>query len=276
MKKLVSYRQLFSMFILLGMANIGFSQTVFQPKQLDNRLRGFIYDNETIYEIRPHLNGFALGYKKGKIVSYDKTVYRNYEIGFTKHPDERRQNKNTTISGFRISSPFVYGKRNEMFNLRGSTGVKKYLSEKTKQKGVAMGYIYEGGVALSLLKPYELKVVRIGDDNLTRTQEVVRFNNDTREDYLNFDRIYGGNGIFKGWDGLRPTVGLHAKIGMHWAVGAYERQAKAIEAGIMVDIYPGKVPIMVESENVKNQFLFIKLYASGQIGSRKLRSEMLK
>ncbi len=260
-----------SIVLMLALPSMG--QTVFQPKQVDLTRKGIIFDRETIIEIRPHLHGFAVAYKKGKIRTFDRTTYQSFELGYMKHPDERRQNKNTSISGERISSPFVFGKQNQLITLRASMGVKKYLSEKTLRKGVAMGFIYEGGATLGLIKPYYLKVIRLDDDNLSRVLETVSYDKDDPTDFLDFANIYGGTNMLKGFESITPTVGLHGKIGMHWALGAFERRAKAIEAGLQIDIFPGKVPLMIENDNIRNSFIFLKVYASLQLGSRKLRHE---
>ena len=66
-----------------------------------------------------------------------------------------------------------------------------------------------------------------------------------------------------------PKVGLHGKLGMHWALGAFESSVKAAETGVMFDIFPGKVPLLIEHGDIKNNFYYFKFYLSLQLGSRK-------
>ncbi len=245
-------------------------QTVFQPKPIDYNLKGVLYDFETLFGGRIHTQGFALSYQKGKLRSYYRTTYQNFEIGYIKDPRERRTNRNLSVSGERISSPFIYGKQNQFFTLRYSYGEKHYLSEKTKRKGLAVGVIYEGGITLGLLKPYTLKVIRTDNDDPTRRFiETVQYSDEAREDFLNERFIYGGAGFFKGWDSITPAIGLHGKIGMHWALGAFEEKAKAFETGIMFDIFPRKIPLLIEQDDIKNSFYYFKLYLSFKFGHRK-------
>lgn len=254
--------------MLLGSGVV--AQTVFQPKPIDYNLKGVVYDFETIYEGRVHTQGFALSYRKGKLKSYYKTTYQTFELGYIKDARERRTNRNLSISGERISSPFVYGKANQFFTLRYAYGEKRYLSEKTKRKGLAVGLIYEGGVTLGLLKPYSLKIIRTDDEDPTmRFLETVQYDEEFRDDFLNERFIYGGAGFFKGWNSLTPTIGLHGKIGMHWAMGAFESKARAVETGIMFDIFPRKIPLLIEQDDITNSYYFFKLYLSFQFGIRK-------
>jgi len=56
---------------------------------------------------------------------------------------------------------------------------------------------------------------------------------------------------------------------MQWALGAFDKKAKAFETGVMLDVFPRKVPLMIEREGVGNSFYFAKLYISFQFGQRK-------
>lgn len=262
-----------SIFFLLSFLFLSFAikgQTVFQPKPIDYSLKGVVFATESVYEARIHMNGFAVSYRKGRLRSYYRTTYQGFEIGYIKDGREDRQNKNISITGERLSSSFIYGKRSQFFAFRYFLGEKRYLSEKTRRKGVAVGFIYEGGVSLGLIKPYYLKVIRTESDRVTRALETIKYSDETREDFLNHDDIYGGVGFFKGFNEVTPTVGAHGKIGMHLAIGAFEKNVKAVEVGLMLDIYPRKIPLLIERADISNDFFFPKLYMSFQFGRRAL------
>ena len=252
----------------------GNAQTVFQPKPVDYNLKGVLYDFESLYEFRIHTQGFAVGYKKGRVRSYYRTTYQNFEFGYVKDGRERRANRNLSISGNRISAPFIYGKANQFFTFRYSYGEKKFLSEKTRRKGLAVGIIYEGGATIGLSKPYTLQLIRSeSDDPTTRFLEKVSYTDEVADEFLNDRILYGGTNFFQGWTKVSPTVGLHGKVGMQWAFGAFEQQAKAVETGIMVDIFPQNVPLLIERDDIKNSFYYIKLYVAFQFGDRKRLGE---
>ena len=260
--------------VMLSGLSAATGQTVFQPKPIDYNLKGVVYDFETVFEGRLHAQGFTLGIKKGKLKSYYRTTYKNFEIGYIKDPRERRLNRNNSITGERISSAFVFGKAHEFFTLRYSYGEKRYLSEKTKRRGLAMGLIYEGGVTLGLLKPYAVNVIRLDpDDPSDQSLEVITYSEEVEEDFLNDRFLYGGASFFDGLSSTTPTIGLHGKVGMHWALGAFDQKVKAFETGIMFDVFPRKIPILIEQEDLNNNFFFFKIYLAFQFGTRERLGE---
>ena len=66
-------------------------QTIVQPKQLDYSSAGILYNKEKSIEFRPHTNGAAVGVHFGKIKTYYKTKYYQFDFGFLRHPKEFRQ-----------------------------------------------------------------------------------------------------------------------------------------------------------------------------------------
>ena len=255
-------------FILFGHAE-AFSQIIFQPKPVEYNFKGVIYQTEKVFGARLTTSGIVLSYKTGTLKSYYNTSYYNFELGYTKDPRERRQNKNFSFPGEGLSPSFIYGKRNQLINLRLSAGGKRYLSEKTRRKGVAVGFIYEGGASIGLLKPIVLQVIQNNIETLEPELADITYSDETAEQFLAYDAIYGAKGFFQGLGGTSITVGAHGKLAGHFALGAFEEKVRALEAGLMVDIFPGKVPILAEREGVKNRFIFLNLYLSLQFGKRK-------
>lgn len=256
--------------ILLLISYTLIGQTVFQPKPVEYNLKGIVYSTESSVEMRPHFQGFSLAFKKGKINNYYQTSYRSFEIGYMRDGREKRQTLLRERIGLDLREPFIYGKRSQFFNLRMTYGQKTFLSEKTKRKGVAMALIYEGGASLGLIKPYYLKVIRRDNSGEEPTIETIRYSEESEAEFLDFDNIYGGTNFWKGFTALTPTIGLHGKVGMHWSLGAFEDKVRALEVGLMMDVYPRKIPLMVERDDVTNSFFLAKLYASFQFGKRKL------
>ena len=245
------------------------AQVIFQPKPVEYNFKGVVYKTERIFDMRVTTSGVIIGYKVGKLKSYYNTSYYNFEFGYMKDSRERRQNKSLSFPGSGLSSSFIYGKRNQFLNLRLSAGGKKYLSEKTRRKGVAVGFIYEGGATIGLLKPMYIQIIQNNTETLEPELIDIAYSEDNAEQFLGYDDIYGGLGFFKGIEETDITVGAHGKLAAHFALGAFEKRVKALEAGLMVDIFPGKVPILAERAEVENRFLFLNLYLSIQFGKRK-------
>ncbi|MBP6826008.1 MAG: hypothetical protein KA165_05515, partial [Saprospiraceae bacterium] len=124
---------------------------------------GILYNRETSFNFKLTTNrGFAPGMEFGRLRTYYKTTYYHISLGELKHPKEKRQSADPSVS--RSFRPYVFGKQNNLFVLRGGWGVKRYYSEKAKQKGVQMGVSFAFGPALGLLKPYYLALRRVGNN----------------------------------------------------------------------------------------------------------------
>ncbi|MEE9371642.1 MAG: hypothetical protein V3V00_01165 [Saprospiraceae bacterium] len=244
-------------------------QIIFQPKPVEYNFKGVVYKTEKIFGGKITTSGLAISYKTGKLKSYYNTSYYNFELGYIKDSRERKQNKNISFPSVGLSPSFIYGKRNHFINLRLSAGGKKFLSEKTKRRGIAVGFIYEGGASIGLLKPVTLQVIKNNLETFEPELVEISYSDDNAEQFLAYDDIYGSLGFFNGFTSTSITVGAHGKIAGHFALGAFEEKVRALEIGLMVDIFPGKVPILAEREGVKNKFIFLNLYLSLQFGRRK-------
>ena len=144
----ISFSLLFVMFCLLETS----AQKSFQPKQVEFEWKGIIYRNESTLKGTLHTNGYSIAYNKGKIKSYYKTNYYHIELGHISDAREQKQNKNIPYQFSKISRSFKFGKQNSLYMIRAGKGTKTLLTDKTKRKGVAIGYNYEAGPAIAILK----------------------------------------------------------------------------------------------------------------------------
>ena len=246
------------------------SQNTFQPKSVNLEYKGIIYRTERSLDLRLHTNGAAIAYNTGRIDAFNKTSYYHIELGYIKDFRERKQSRNFNNNGLISTRSFILGKRNNLLILRAGRGWKRYLSEKARRKGIAVGYSYEVGPSLAFLKPYYLNIATqtFVDGELVNTIEEIKFSEENRDVFLDRNRIQGASGYWKGFDEISVVPGIQAKGGLLFSLGAYDKMVKAVEVGAMIDLYIKKVPIMVESETVSNKPFFINLYLSLQLGSR--------
>ncbi len=236
---------------------------------------GIVYNSELSFDFKIlTLRSFAFGVNVGKIKAYNRSRFYNIEFGNLRHSQEVRQNFDFQIlSNNRISRAFVYGKQNAAYVLRVGFGEKRYFSEKAKNKGLAVGISYAIGPNLTFLKPYYLELRRFNDGQSILKDE--KYSLDNEEYFLDTNRsqtIIGGSTFAKGLNELSVMPGLSAKAAIHFDWGAFDEYVKALEAGIMADVYLKDVPIMIESEAVpylNNSPVFINLYINLQLGKRK-------
>lgn len=245
-------------------------QKTFQPKATQIDWKGIVYRNEVAYEGRIHTNGALFGVNIGKIKTYYKTNYYHLSIGYLKDPREKRQNRNLSFSFPNRSRSFTFGKQNSVINLRGGIGKKRFISEKAKRKGIAIGYDYNIGPSLALLKPYQLELiydVENGEPN-EREIRVESYSEENVEKYLSYNDIFGGAGYWRGFDQISVVPGIQAKLGLFFSMGAFDKTVKSLEVGVMGDIYIKKLAIMVETETVSNKPYFFNFYVKFLFGTR--------
>lgn len=242
------------------------AQGTFQPKQLDQALKGIVYDQELAINLRLQTNGFAFGVDIGKIKTYYQTSFLHIELGELKNAKETRQSPDYPSSpNGKVSRAFKFGKQNNLYALRVGYGMKRYYSEKAKRKGVAVGLSYEAGATLGILKPYYLEIF---SPEAGGSPVSTRYSEDNEERFTDIFAIYGSSGWAKGLDELSVLPGVHGKLAVHFDWGAFDQYVKAFEAGVMVDVFAKKAPIMIETEDNKNRAYFINLFLNIQFGKR--------
>jgi hypothetical protein len=148
--------------------------------------------------------------------------------------------------------------------LRFSYGIKRSIAEKADQNGVRLSFIAFGGVSLAILKPYYLELEN--DINSTPVDLPQRYSPSTAARFLSLDSIAGAAPSHYGLSQLQPVVGIHGKVGLDFDFGKKDAFVKALEAGVMLDVYYEKLPIWVNADN--NQFYQAALFISFQLGKR--------
>jgi hypothetical protein len=263
-------KHIFFFFLFLGFIFQGIAQKSFQPKQVDFEWKGIVYRNETTANATFHTNGFSLAYNKGKIKSYYKTNYYHFELGYMNDPREQKQNKNIPLSFSKISKSFKFGKQNSLYVLRAGKGTKKLLTDKAKRKGVAIGYNYEAGPAIAILKPYHLELIYNFEQNGKFFNELrdEKYSEANADKFLDYNSIFGGGSSSKGWTSVSIVPGVQGKLALFFSLGAFEEYAKSLEVGLMGDFYIRKIPLMVETETISSKPYFLNFYVTLEFGKR--------
>ncbi|TXF91615.1 hypothetical protein FUA23_00070 [Neolewinella aurantiaca] len=233
--------------------------------------KGLVYDNELTFNMSlASPRNFLIGMRSGKLVTFDEMKFWSLSFGDLRHSRERRENPDRiNLLTNRVSRAYVFGKQNQLYALRVGFGKRKYLSEKARQRGVAVGYSYEFGPTIGFLKPYYLEV-DAGEPNSNRIVDI-KYTGDNASDFLNQDRIFGASAWTQGIDEISIRPGIHAKVAAHFGFGAYDEMAKSLEAGISADYLLGDTDIMIESDltpGVSNSPLHVSLFINVQLGKR--------
>ncbi len=229
------------------------------------KTKGLIYTQEKTVNLSFNTSGFSFGYAKGKLKNYKVTPFWQFEFGRLKHPKSYKQVAD--ITGNRNSKPYTYGKKNVFMTLRAMRGHKHYFSEKAKTKGVAVGMQYMAGLSLGLVKPYYLNIQRGVNpvDPTVGNITAEKYSEDNRAFFMDYHSIAGAASFFKGIKETKLLPGVHGRLGVLVDWGAFDETSKSVDAGVMIDVFPKAVPIMIDA---KNYPFFLGLYLNFQFGKR--------
>ena len=209
-----------------------------------------------------HTRGFQLTAGYSIIDRSRRTKSFFVEFGEIRHPKENRQSYEVlSLPGSPVA--FVYGKRNNLYNLRIGYGEKFYLSDKNTRL-VSLGFTYAAGVSLGLVRPYYLDLIY--RDNLGRPEIIAeRYSEANQIKFLNPQEVRGPSGAAYGWDELDIVPGLFIKAGLLIDWGAHDSVVKSLEVGLAADLYSRDIPMMIFEENTP---IFVNLYLTAHIGHR--------
>lgn len=218
--------------------------------------------------LRLNSDGWTVVVESGKVKSEDSrrmdmfhdVRILQFEFSVRKHPKELR------IYGFDpakdqfTDKQYIFGKVNNFFALKFNYGYRKMIGGKPFANTVSVHWIYAGGLALGLLKPYYVQA------SGPMGQADYKFSKETESVFLNQSMILGSSGFGKGIGEIKLKPGIHLKTGLHFDFAKDKFAVAAIECGASAEIYASKMEIMA---NLDAKPYFFNLYAGIQLGKRR-------
>jgi hypothetical protein len=217
-----------------------------------------VYRKQTIFGLQGRSNGYGAFLELGKMKTTRKTAI--YRIDFTEIKHQKEE-KLSGGGGLVFGNPFIYGKVNSFYQLTLGFGQQIILGQKGNKNGVAVSAIFNGGLALGLLRPYYIEV----QDPTTGDNTVIKYTTANSTLFLG-PTIIGGGGFGKGWNEVKMKPGGFLKTAMRFDYGRFNEVVSGIEAGLSVEFYGSKIPIMITQK--ENQ-LFFQGYIAILFGRRK-------
>lgn len=232
-------------------------------ERMNNLLRmeeegDLIFNKHNIFGIRLATDGYGINFEKGKFKTPSRTLLFQFELN-EKH-DPKEHHISATSDGINFSSVVPY-KLNNLYTFKLAIGQEHLLGGKGNKNGVAVTYLYTGGVSIGMLKPYFLDIQNQITGATTRKTYAEMQTDTTQGDY-----ITGASGFLVGWDHLTIKPGLNAKQAMRFDYGRLNQTITAIECGLTEEYYFSKIPLVYM---VKQHTLFFNAYVQIMFGSRK-------
>lgn len=211
-----------------------------------------MYRNESTFGIYVHSNGgIGLAYRRGKHVTGKRKRMFEFEAQNFKHPKEVK----SINSYYENSKGFIYGKLNSVLIFRPGAGYQNVLYQKSDKKSVEIRFSYFIGATLSFAKPVYLEIIRETPVNGSSAQTVSteRYNPDIHDPH----NIFGKASFFKGIDKTVIYPAAYGKLALSFEYADRYNSIKAIETGVIADVYPRAMPIMAFN---KKQQVYFSLY----------------
>ncbi len=256
-------KAIFTLFLLLGTFLPGVVLAQDESEE-DTVSSGVLMRKERSGSIMLHTLGYGLGYRMGLNKSYFTRRAIEFDLLEMKAPNqEKTYNDNFVNPKF-----YYYGKLNNLYILRAGIGQQRMLNRKPYWGGVEVRYFYTGGLSLGLAKPVYLYISYYRSDLIIFSTKTEKFDPTknypvTTPDYT-YD-IYGRAPVFTGFSEIKPYPGLYAKGGFSFDFGTLNDRVKALEIGLVMDLYPQGIPVMAFRDPYR---FFLTGYFSFYFGKR--------
>ena len=218
------------------------------------------FRNERTFSGTLFSNGWGVDYQKANRIDAFRSYTFGGGFGGIKHPKEYKSQSPYTAGWGRS---YVFGKLNEVVTLRGGAGFQREIFSKYDQGGIAIRLFYGGGLALALLKPiYYLKIVAIDYETSRILYEPAQFDPDYMQSIYD---IYDRESFFVGIKEIKMRPGAFVKAGVSFEYSSSETTINALEGGVQLDGFLGKIPIMSGDENQRLLFSLFVTYRFGKV-----------
>lgn len=245
---------------LIALSQLAIAQEITRDDEAEHDVSEMVlYSRQSSFKVTAGTQGFGFGFSFGRIKNIEHTNIWDFDaVSLTSLKQIKLVN-----TYFYNARPYVYGKLNHVFVIRGGYGREKRLFAKPYWGGVELRLKYVAGVSLALQKPYYYYVFLAG----TNTNEPSFDDLATRkfDDHENWAGIFGRAPFFEGITETTLAPGIHAKIGLNFDIGKSKTILQAVEIGAIIEGFLPGVSIM---EDQRNKKLLCTLYIAYSFGSR--------
>ncbi|MFN4298487.1 MAG: hypothetical protein ACK4EX_02025 [Thermaurantimonas sp.] len=225
-----------------------------QPNSAD--YKRLVYDNDFTVGIQLHTRGYGISFRR----SFYPTNFRKY--GFEADLVNLRHEKEVKSFGILPgnSRGFVLNKINSFYALRAGYFHEKILYDRYDQNGIIVSWLIAGGASIGFLKPVYIEVenpeTTFGPDKI-----LIRRYNPVEPQ----QNILGQASFFQGIGETAIEPGIYLKSSFIFDYFGTDEVIKAIEIGIIADVFRRQIPIFYDYINPS---FFFQLFFNVNFGKR--------
>jgi hypothetical protein len=219
------------------------------------------YVKQNGFGIQLRTNGYGIFFEIGKRRSQRFTNTYTIELTEIKHPKEEK------TGGSFFTSPYIYGKANNFYQLKLGFGQQYIFGQKGNKNGIAVIGLAQAGLSLGFLKPYYIHT------NSAGPEQTIKYSAPDSVIFLTYNEENSAAGFTKGWGELKFRPGLYIKTGLRFDFGRFNESIQAIEIGMSLEGFSKKIDIMAPVSNDRlasgPQRLFYQGHIAFVFGRRK-------
>lgn len=238
MKKIVLFIMFFEITLVASAQSVN-------PNEYEEH-KPLLYRNEFSYGLTVHTAGWGLDFRRGFHNTGMKKTVLEAEIISMRNAKEIRT-VNPYIDGARA---YVYGKMNYLTVMRFGFGEQRTLFGKSERGGIAIQLNYSGGLSLGFAMPVYLQIVN--DPPNQYSTVIVKYDPELHS----VDKIVGRGPLFRGIGETKIYPGIYGKMGFNFDWNKNDDKISSLEAGVMLDVYAKKIPVMAFIDNNQVYFNF--------------------
>jgi hypothetical protein len=175
-----------------------------------------------------------------------------------------RHSKETRIYGSsETPNQYTFGRLNMLFALRTGYGQTIFLTERPYKNAIQVNFNYALGIHTAILKPIYLDVYRPNLDGFGGYVVSERYDPDKHD---NKSRIFGSSSFFQGIGNTSLQFGAYGKASISIEWGDYADEFHALEAGVVLDVFPDRLPLMAYQPKT---LYYLNLFIGYQFGWNK-------
>ena len=178
----------------------------------------------------------------------------------------KQQRENTAFPELGASTPYIFGKINNLYLLQLGYGREQMLLPGLIEGNISVSFRYMGGFSLGLLKPYYLKLVQVEytpEQEVELTEEA--YSPANHNVFQDKDRILGSSGFSKGLDKITYVPGAFIEGAFVIQSSKNNTFVQTVTLGGQVSFYSKKLPTMAE---LKPKAVQAALFVGLQLGKR--------
>lgn len=191
-----------------------------------------------------------------------------WQINFSeiKHDKQTKQTvSNATFPQLGNSTPYVFGKINNLYTLQIGYGKEKLLLPAVLESNLSVSYRFSGGFSLAMLKPYYLKLIYENNGGTSAHIEEHTYSKADSVYFLNINTILGASTWSKGLDEIDYVPGAYFEAAIAIIPGKNKSFIKVVTLGINSAYYSKSLAIMIDQTAYSWQ---VSLFAGLVIGKR--------